>query len=132
MSAVNPFGLLPPDADRATVDFVLAFCDTILGDFGVVAVYLFGSRATGISRSGAAVRENSDHDFLVVLSDSAPPELITGQKLHSDVDALLQVKRREAGLGKIDFLIQRQAHHTQSATEEGSFAYNAVNGHRLA
>jgi len=56
--------------NQELVDVVLAECEVIYGQIGLVRVYLIGSRARNEGR------EDSDHDFVVVLSDSAPDEVI--------------------------------------------------------
>lgn len=56
--------------NQKLVDVVLAECETIYAQVGLERVYLIGSRARN------EAREDSDHDFVVVLSDSAPDELI--------------------------------------------------------
>ena len=111
---------MTPNADPAIVKFVLAFCRQNLKNYGVNAIYLFGSRARGTQRP------NSDHDFLVVVSDNAPPEITTGGTLHSAIFDQLNTARYRAGLGEIDLVILRASFFAARRNEPGTFANAAA------
>lgn len=52
------------------VDAVVQICREHYAPFGLERLYLIGSRAKGTAR------ESSDHDFVLVLADSAPDEVV--------------------------------------------------------
>lgn len=111
---------MPPLADPTTVTFVKNFCQAHLVKYGLSALYLIGSRANGNPRP------NSDHDFLAVVSDSAPPEITTGDTLHTKIFNQLNSERTRAGLQGIDLVIQRSSHHATSSQSPGTFANAAA------
>lgn len=65
-------------ASRKIVEEFVDFCVSSLESHGYLQIYLLGSRATGVSSKGGMVRDNSDHDFMVVIDDSASSDLCTG------------------------------------------------------
>ena len=111
-----------PLADQKTLQFAVDFCTKELSAYGVLAVYLIGSRANGQSR------DNSDYDVLVVLSDSAPTNVSLGGTLHAEIFTKLDSQRRTMGLGAIDLITQRETHHMSTRTDAGSFASAVANG----
>ena len=111
-----------PLADDATLQVGIDFCVRELTQYGLVSVYLIGSRA------GGTPRPKSDHDLLAVVSSSAPREIGTGQSLGNQLFEDLCREVRGAGVGPIDLLIQREDHYLKTVSDKGSFANATVNG----
>lgn len=111
---------MPPNADPLILQFVAMYCQKYLANYGFSKLFLIGSRAYGTPRP------NSDHDFIAVVSDTAPSEISTGGSLHTTIFSHIESTRRTAGLGAIDLLIARDSHFKAQAICPGSFAYSAV------
>lgn len=105
-----------PLAHQPTLDVAVAFCKRELSRYGLKSIYLIGSRANG------QPRPNSDHDLLVVVGDEAPREVGTGQSLGIKLFEDFCRELRCAGVGPVDLIIQREAHHLASKNDKGSFA----------
>lgn len=108
--------------DQATLDFAVDFCKREFSVYGILAIYLVGSRAYG------SPRENSDHDVLVVLSDKAPADLSMGGALHMKVFAKLERERKALGLGAIDLITLRESRFEASKDDPTSFAGSVGKG----
>lgn len=121
----NMHNLILPHADSKTIVFVSDFCYRSLCEYGYCALYFFGSRAVGKHRP------NSDHDFLAVVSDEAPPEITSGCSLGLKIFEKLETERTREGLGQIDFLTMRANSFFADSNKPGSFAYSAAKGIKL-
>jgi len=64
------FPSLPMQANPMLIDAALEECKSYYSQYGFERLYLIGSRARGDARP------DSDHDFVVVVSDSAPDEIV--------------------------------------------------------
>lgn len=76
-----------------------------------VALYLFGSRARGTGRP------DSDHDFMVLVTDAVSTTMETGGADWSDFICKLNADRITHGMGAIDLLIKRKT--SFDASNEG-------------
>ncbi len=111
---------MPPNADPATLNFIVAFCLANLAPYGLQRIILFGSRSwTG------APKINSDHDFMAVVDNAAPQTICTGGAQWSQLIVVLNQARLAAGLGEIDLLVAREAHFAQSSMIPGTFPHAA-------
>jgi hypothetical protein len=77
--------------DQELVDVVLAECETIYAQVGLERVYLIGSRARN------EAREDSDHDFVLVLSDSAPDDIIQDNGAYGNM-GLSKIRKSVKGI----------------------------------
>lgn len=111
-----------PMRDQATLDFAVKFCKCEFSSFGILAIYLVGSRAYGNPR------DNSDHDVLVVLSDKAPSSLSIGGTLHTKAFEKLDKARRAEGLGAIDLITIRESRFEESKDDPTSFSGTVAKG----
>jgi len=111
-----------PLADQATLTLAVDFCIRELTRYGLKSIFLIGSRASG------SPRDKSDHDLLAVVSDSAPREIGTGQKIGMQIFEDLCREIRKAGVGPVDLVIQRQGHYLATVNTLGSFANATVAG----
>lgn len=107
-------------ADQTTLDFVIKYCCENLRPYGFSALYFFGSRACGNPRP------SSDHDFIAVVSDTAPAEIGTGGALHAKIFDAFNLARAQAGLNGIDLLIARESFFQTESQKFGTFAHAAV------
>jgi predicted nucleotidyltransferase len=107
--------------DNRVLVFFKAFVDSYLGQYGVSDIYLIGSRAYGTPRP------DSDHDFFVVVKDSAPIEISTGRELHFRIFNILQSECLKCGVGGVDILISRESDFYSEKDTPGMFAYDAFN-----
>ncbi len=88
-------------------------------------LFLIRSRASGQPRPP---RDNSDHDILAVVGDAAARETGTGYPLHTQLFEQLCRDVRNAGLGPVDLIIQREAHYNETRVKPGSFANATIAG----
>ncbi len=89
-------------ADMPTLRFILNYLHLNLQGFQ--ALYLIGSRSSGIRSSGGPVSDKSDHDVIAVISDSAPDDLVFGNPGSSNFFKGFNAGRYTAGLGGIDLI----------------------------
>lgn len=111
-----------PNADPKTLGFIIDFCVRELQTYGILYIYLIGSRACG------KPRPDSDHDVLVVLSDSAPVDIGLGGPLHWEIFLALDGQRKSAKLGAIDLITLRESRFLESMNDPKSFASAAIKG----
>jgi len=88
--------------DDAVLGFTLRFCKSqsdIASHF--LALYLIGSRAHGTAR------QDSDHDFLVIVADTAPRSVRTGDEIWTrSILRDLEKTRNLVEIGPIDLLVK--------------------------
>lgn len=90
--------------DARIINLTHSFCLERLGNSGYQKLILIGSRARGDHRA------DSDHDFVAVVDDDAPQDVLVGRN-----DQLLESFRqyyKQQGVVKIDLIIS-----TKSRTE---------------
>ena len=80
--------------DKKTIELTHQFCCQTRMQYGYQQLYLIGSRARG------DYKPTSDHDFVAVLDDDVPREILSCTKLQFDFAAFTH----ENGLGKVDLL----------------------------
>lgn len=73
------------------VDAVIQFCRGHYASYGLERLYLIGSRAKGTAR------ENSDHDFVLVLADATPDAVVRDIGSYSQL-GLSQIRNAVAHL----------------------------------
>lgn len=105
--------------DPETLKFVENYCRQNLACYGLSALYFFGSRAYGRTRS------DSDHDFYAVVSDTSPSDINTGGALHTKIYDAFNLARTQAGLKGIDLLIVHQTVFQNQSGQVGTFANEA-------
>ncbi|MGJ4748440.1 nucleotidyltransferase domain-containing protein [Leptospira sp. SA-E8] len=91
----------PIMVDERTVEFTHQFCLTYLASVGYRRLVLIGSRARGTARP------SSDYDFVAVVSDDAPEEILSGRN-HRLLHQFEKHRDRE-GLSKIDLLVATES-----------------------
>lgn len=100
--APNPYHDNGPN--QKFVDAVMEACETFYAPYSLERMYLIGSRARGEGR------EDSDHDFVVVLADDTPNEIIrdNGSYGHLGVATIRKsVKELNPGGSSPDFVFCR-------------------------
>jgi predicted nucleotidyltransferase len=110
--------------DQHTVDFVHKFCQQNLNKYGYHELYLIGSRAKNTERN------DSDHDFVAVVNDSAPDNILAGY--NNQMIDLLRHEATRKGIGKIDLLVARNSRvHQLNPTEDELTPYACQNNGKL-
>lgn len=115
-----------------TINWFVSFCTNYLSAEKICKIYLLGSRASGHSSKGGGVRENSDHDFYVVLIDDCSEELHTGGSEWSTFYSKMNAERLAKNIGAIDAFVIRATAFQQSAQDPNSAAAKALNGVLIA
>lgn len=108
--------------DAKIVQFVINFCQTHLQKYGLESIVLFGSRATGVKKLGKGTF--GDHDFLAVVSNSAPDEILTGRAEFYKLYNRLVSELNDCHLGSVDLLVAR-AERFAEAGPDAPFIYAA-------
>lgn len=94
---------MPDVADVRTVQFVIEYCCDNLQYYDLKKIYFFGSRATGVLKQGKI--KFGDHDFMVVVGDTAAEKIRTGTILHSKFYDKYRLAAAAEGIGSVDLLI---------------------------
>lgn len=119
--APHPYENYGPD--REVVDRVFEVCTAFYTSYGFERLYLIGSRARG------KAKEDSDHDFVVVLADSAPDEVVRDNGLYSHLGVALirnAVDDIIAGCYSPDIVVCRLSNFLKRKdVPEGGFPFKA-------
>lgn len=87
--------------DENTVELTHQFCIERLGPSGYKRLLLIGSRARGTARP------TSDHDFVAVVGDDAPEDVLAGRNVRLMFE--FEQYRDRQGLPKIDLLVATES-----------------------
>lgn len=120
---------IPKDASFEVVKRVMENCVNHYGPYGLHGVFLVGSRVWG------NLKPNSDHDFVVVVGDDAPREVVND--IGNRSDTILSQIRSALSPDSIDIVVCRHSdfiNRMYDENEEGSqFPYKAKKfGFRLS
>lgn len=110
-----------------TINWFVSFCENYFSAENICRIYLLGSRASGHSSKGGGVRENSDHDFYVVLTDDCSEELHTGGSAWGTFYSKMNAERLSNNIGAIDAFVIRKTAFQHSAQDPDSAAAKALN-----
>jgi predicted nucleotidyltransferase len=83
--------------DDKTVELTHQYCVQRLGQHGYIRLILIGSRARGTDKP------TSDHDFVAVVSDEAPGDVLDGRNTRLQFDFAGYVS--DNGLKKVDLFV---------------------------
>ena len=87
--------------DERTVELTHQYCLRRLGPCGYKRLILIGSRAKGTARP------TSDHDFVAVVGDKAPEDVLAGRNTRLLFE--FEQYRASYGLSKIDLLVSTES-----------------------
>lgn len=85
--------------DEHTVAVTHEFCTLHLAKYGYHRLYLVGSRARGTAKP------SSDHDFVAVVADDAPGEVLTSKGRNDGLLREFFRFRQASGAGRVDLLV---------------------------
>lgn len=92
--------------DEKTVELTHQYCLRRLGPCGYKRLILIGSRATGTARP------TSDHDFVAVVGDEAPEDVLVGRNTRLLFE--FEQYRVSHGLSKVDLLVSTESRVSES------------------
>jgi predicted nucleotidyltransferase len=104
------------NSDPELVQYFIDFLKGELRDYGLLEIYLVGSRAKGTNSA------TSDHDFLAILSDTAPQGILTGRALNEEFIFKLIKKSKIWKRGPVDALLYRKSDFENDSKLTGTFA----------